>query len=172
MKRLIQKTLLYTLSALPLWAAASGDDHKDHKEGGTEHGEEHGERHEESEESQSPGVGPGKAILEANHEKGFKLSEAALKMVGVKTAAVQVGAGGATVPKASLVLFQGEVGVYRVKDGWYKLIEVQIASRNKETAVVRSSELKSGDQVANEGVGLLRVADLDASGGNEEGHGH
>ena len=172
MKRLIRKTLLCTLGVLPYLTASSGEDHKDHKESGAEHGEEHGEAHEEGEESQSPGVGPGKAILEANHEKGFKLSEAAFKTIGVKTAAVQAVAGGATVPRVSLVFFQGEVGVYRVKDGWYKLIEVQIASRNKETAVVRSSELKSGDQVANEGVALLRVADLDAKGGNEEGHGH
>ena len=168
MKRLIQKTLLYTLVALPAWAMASGDDHKDHKEGEAEHGEEE----KGGEESQSPGVGPGKAILEANHEKGFRLSEGAFKTIGVKTAAIQAGTGSATVPRAALVFFQGEVGVYRVTDGWYKLIEVQIASRNKETAVVRSNELKSGDQVAITGVGLLRVADLDASGGNEEGHGH
>lgn len=167
MKRTTQATLICALAVWPLLSLASGDDHEDHKSQAPEHGEAH-----KDEEAQSPGVGPGKAIPEANHEKGFRLSDTAVKTIGVKTSAIQVGAAGATVPKQALVFFQGEVGVYRVKDGWHKLIEVQIASRGKDTVSLRAGELKSGDQIAIEGVALLRVADLDASGGNEEGHGH
>ncbi len=133
---------------------------------GDEHGDEHGD-HEESSNS----VGPDKAVTAANKKEGIRLSEGAVKTLGLSYSPI---AGDKTfrVPLKAVVFFQNETGIYRFKDGWYKLIEVDVVSKSAAEATVKSSELKAGDQVVITGVPLLRAAELDATGGSEEGHGH
>lgn len=161
-RRTTLKLMLLGL-VLPFAAFASGD----HGKGEKEH---EGEEHKEEAEEASPGVGPNKAITEADHEKGFKLSPEATKTLAIKSApATHLTSGGGIVPKSALAFFQGEVGVYRLRDGWYKLVEVTLTPK---TSSIKTNEFKANDQIVVEGVPLLRIADLDASGGNEEGHGH
>ncbi|MDX6768805.1 MAG: hypothetical protein SF051_04685 [Elusimicrobiota bacterium] len=172
------------VALLLLWAPSqASDDHKDHKEsekhaderakegapvkdeheGGEEHGEEHGE------EEASPNVGPGKGVEAFGHE-GMKLSAKAAASLGLKTSPI-AGAGAVKVPASALVFFQDEVGVYRSRGGWIKLIEVELGERTKRDAVVRSKELKPGDQLVVAGAAAIRVIELDLTSG-DVGHGH
>jgi hypothetical protein len=80
-----------------------------------------------------------------------------------------------TVPARSLVYFQDEVGVYRLRNGWYKLVEIPAPEKKlsgAELVTIRTEELQPGDQVIQTGVPLLRVAELEAWGGSGDGHGH
>jgi hypothetical protein len=165
---------------------AKAQDSKKEDEHGHEHGKEekeeeghghaHGEGEEEGhgdheEEEGGARFGPGKAITAANKKDGIQLSEKAIKTLGLSYVAA-TGDGTFKLPFKTAVFFQDEVGVYRLKNGWHKLIEVQLISKNANEVVIKTSELKSGDQIAKDGVPLLRAAELEAWGGSGDGHGH
>lgn len=132
------------------------DEHgHEHKEGdGEEHGGEHGES---EEEASLGGVGIGNAVTAADEHDGVKLSPKAMETMGIKTSPYE----GCPVPDAALVFYQDKVGVYRLRDGWIKLIEIPHAG----------DDLNPGDQVVTQGAGLVRAAELDAFSG-EVGHSH
>lgn len=136
---------------------------KDEHEGEEGHGEEHGE------EEASPNVGPGKGVEAFGHE-GMKLSAKAAASLGLKTSPI-AGGGSVKVPASALVFFQDEVGVYRSRGGWIKLVEVELGERTRRDAVVRSKELKPGDQLVVAGAAAIRVIELDLTSG-DVGHGH
>ncbi len=143
-----------------------------------EHGHEYGKVEKEEkghgdhdEEEGGARFGPDKAITAANKKDGIQLSEKAAKTLGLSYVAAS-GDGTFKLPFKTAVFFQDEVGVYRLKNGWHKLIEVQLISKTMSEVVVKTSELKSGDQIANDGVPLLRAAELEAWGGSGDGHGH
>lgn len=116
-----------------------------------------------------------KAVLEISKEKGFRLSESALKTIHVATRAIDSGPVH-SVEKRAIVYSRDHVGVYRLREGWFKLIEVEILSHEAGTSSssavsnsilkVRSKELEAGDQIAFQGVPLLRVAEMDAFSGS------
>lgn len=162
------------------------DEEKDHDEHGHEEGhdeesshaheggenDEHGHGHGGHEEEEGGNrFGPGKAITAANKKDGIQLSEKALKTLGVTYGSV-TGSGTFKVPLKSVVFSQDEVGIYRFKGGWHKLLEVQLVSKTASEAVIKTSELNAGDQIAKDGVPLLRAAELEAWGGSGDGHGH
>lgn len=149
---------------------ASSAKHSDHEGGDEKHGHKEGEEDEEEEEG-AASVGPGKAITAASKQTGIQLSEKAVQTLGLKTTTIESQNIHRLSPKA-VVSFQDEMGVYRLRSGWYKLIEIEISSKSAQEIVVKSAELKPGDQIVTEGVGLLRVAELEAFGGSGEGHGH
>ncbi len=142
-----------------------GDDHAAHNEG-----EEEGHGHGHGEEGSSR-VGPDKSITAATREDGIQLALQAVKQLGLKTTAAS-GAETFSVPAKSVVQFQDENGVYRLRDGWYKLVEVALLSKTSSEFTIRTREIKSSDQIVTEGVPLLRVAELEAWGGSGDGHGH
>ena len=128
------------------------------------------EGHEEAEEASS-NVGPGNAVTAADPERGLQLSPEALQTL--KIGSVSVPANG-VIPKSAIVTFKDEVGVYRLRDGWFKLVEGSAKNRNSDVVFIphRSSDLRSGDSVVVHGAPLLRVAELDAFSTGEAGHGH
>ncbi len=139
-----------------------------------QHGEElhsNEETHEEAAEISSE-VGPENAVTEANREDGFKLSEAALKTLGIETTLARNQF--ILVPEEAIVSFQAETGVYRFRDGWFKLVEgkAERSGKSMRFSPERQEDLKPGDRVAITGVPLLRVTELDTFGGSEEGHAH
>ncbi len=146
--------------------AAGEDEHGDHDD----HAEEEGHGDHEEEEGGAR-FGPGKAITAANKKDGIQLSEKAVKTLGLSYVAA-TGDGTFKLPFKTAVFFQDEVGVYRLKNGWHKLIEVQLISKTASEVVVKTAELKAGDQIAKDGVPLLRAAELEAWGGSGDGHGH
>ncbi len=126
---------------------------------------------ETGEEEASSGIGPGKAVTETSKTLGLKLSEKAIQTLSLHTSAIQ-SQNTHRLPSKAIVYFQDEAGIYREKDGWYKLIEVEIVSRAGVETTIKSSDLKPGDHLVIDGVPLLRVAELNAFGGAGEGHGH
>lgn len=173
--KLISIALLFLAGPLK-----AGDDHKDHKPGeapkggakaeaGHTEGEEEGHKDGHGEEEANPNVGPGKGVEAFGHE-GMKVSAKAAASMKLKTAPLS-GAGSFRVPIQSLVTFQDDVGVYRVRGGWIKMAHVEVVERTKKDALLRSKDLKAGDQIVISGAAGLRVAELDLTSG-EVGHGH
>lgn len=115
-------------------------------------------------------VGPDKAVLQADHDQGFRLSEKALANIGVKSVPVKGEGGNWTVPRSALVQFQDRTGIYRLRDGWFRHLDVSASVKGAE-ALVKTAGLRTGDAVVTEGVGLLRATDLDLEGGEDDDHG-
>lgn len=106
-------------------------------------------------------VGPGKAVEAANEKDGFKLSEKALRGMGLTLA--KVSSAQQTVPMQSLIRFQDFSAIYRVRDGWFRLVEVE-PSISGGRASFSSKEFHLGDQLVLQGGSLLRVVELDIFG--------
>lgn len=111
------------------------------------------EHHEHEEEESTGGVGPHNAVTAADAHAGITLSLAAIECIGLATAVYD----GQLIPKAALIFYQDKVGLYRLRDGWFKLVS--------------ADDLRPGDQIVVQGTGLLRVAELDAFSG-DVGHSH
>lgn len=105
------------------------------------------------------------AVLEANLKDGFKLSDKAKKVIGLVTK--PLGAKPHLIPPSALVNYGDHVGVYRLRNGWLKLIELQNNEVGKGAMLTSSAELKDDDEIATEGVALLRVSEMDAFGGEQ-----
>ncbi|OYZ19216.1 MAG: hypothetical protein B7Y39_12495 [Bdellovibrio sp. 28-41-41] len=110
-------------------------------------------------------AGPNMAAQEANLKDGFKLSDKAKEVIGVKTKSL--GSKPFSIPNTALVYYGDKVGVYRLRNGWFKLIEIQKNNKVSGTSSISSSDLSESDQVAIEGVALLRVSEMDVFGGEE-----
>jgi len=143
--------------------AEAGHDHEKHDE----HAEDKSESGHGDEEESTGGVGPNNAVTAADEHDGIKLSEKAIQTIGLKTESWN----GKSVSGQTIVYHQDKTSVYRLKDGWYKLVPVTIISKTDNLVHITATELVSGDLIATSGVGLLRVADLDAFSG-EVGHSH
>lgn len=121
------------------------------------------------EEAGEAKVGPGKAVVAANERDGLRLSEQALRALGlvvqeVKTRDVHA------APAESLVHFRDELGVYRLRDGWFKLLRIKPFDRPGKEVRFRTSELKPGDRIVVRGAAFLRAAELDLAS-EEVAHG-
>ena len=108
----------------------------------------------------------GKAVYETSNEKGMKLTERALKNIEVKTTKA-TGSTQHSLSKESLVYFQDEIGVYRLRENWFKLVKIQVIKKGLSEVTIRSSELQNGDEIAIHGADLLRVSEMDAFGSGE-----
>ncbi len=98
---------------------------------------------------------PVKAILETSATGEFRLSDKAIRTIGLVMQPIQ--SASETIPESALVHSLDKMGVYRFRKGWFKFIPLE----------TRSAELASGDQIVVQGVALLRVAEMDAFGGEE-----
>lgn len=120
----------------------------------------------------SPGVcmgesAPAPAGSESSAGKGFQLSPQALKALEVKTQPVGSKPARLELPVGALVYFQDRVGVFRLRNGWFKFVEVRLLERPASPAKVSSIELKAGDQVVTRGAALLRVMQMNLEGSAE-----
>lgn len=149
---------------------AEPDDHdEDHGGEGESHDshEGHSEHKEEEENSQA---GPEKGILAASADEGIKLSPEAEKHFEVrkmKVTGLQV-----EIPRSAVVTAGIEVNVFRFRDGFYKRVDFAQIRRTEKTVVLKSPDLKIGDEIALTGLGFLRTAESAAFGGAPEGHSH
>ncbi len=155
------------------------DDHSEHdngkEEGHSEH--EHGkvEGHSEHEHGhEEEKFGKGKAIEEVKKEgKLFKLADGAIKTLKIDTIQLDRSEKGIyEVPTSAIVDYQNEVGVYRKVGNWFEIINVKIIERSKYSTRIQSKELSQSNEIVNQGVNLLRVAHLEASGQGGQGHVH
>lgn len=121
------------------------------------------------EEQASAAVGPGKAVLEVSKDNAFRLSDAAVKRMGVRFVKFPGGAV-VTLPTSALIDYQAETGIYRLRDGWLKRVDVSTIKRTETQADVKAAALAAGDRVVVAGTALVRVAELDIAGGGESAH--
>lgn len=106
-------------------------------------------------------IGLGKAVMSASEREGFKLSEMANRNLNISLE--EVNGENVIVPKSSLVSYLDFLAVYRLRNGWYRSIEVE-PSYKDGNASFSSKEFKAGDKVVVENGGLLRVVELDIFG--------
>ncbi len=102
----------------------------------------------------------GGAVTAFSKEDGFKLSDKAVKNLGV-TFNVLSGAGPWMIPKSALVRIKHSTGVYRKWDGWITMVLVKVLKQTKETVTIKSIDLQDQDKVAITGVPFLRMTEAD-----------
>lgn len=147
------------------------DKHGGHDQSEDSHGHGEADGHEEhGEHEESAQVGPGKGILEASESEGIKLSPEAEK--NFELARIKVSGGGIEIPKRAIVRAVAEVNVYRYRNGFYKRVDFAEVNRSADKIAIRSREIKPGDEIAIQGLGFLRLAEIAAFGGAPEGHSH
>ncbi len=154
--------------------AGDHDDHDKEDGGGHNHaekGEGHAHGSEGHAEEESGNVGPDKGILEANEEKGFKLSPQALKNFELKTQKIS-GTGPWKVPQSAKLFSGEEINIYRLRAGFFKRIDFNTLSKTSQHIYLRSKDLRSNDEIVVSGIGFLRIAELAAFGGAPTGHSH
>ncbi|MGE3341736.1 MAG: hypothetical protein AB7J46_07665 [Candidatus Altimarinota bacterium] len=101
-------------------------------------------------------------MLEAIEANGIKLSEKASQNLNLRLATV-LNDGVSKVPTSALVKFQDFLAVYRKRDGWFKMVEVEPRFQDQK-ALISSKDIKAGDELVVENASLLRVVDLDVWG--------
>jgi hypothetical protein len=102
----------------------------------------------------------GGAVTAFTKEDGFKLSDKAIKNLGV-TFNTLSGTGPWMVPKSALVRIKHSTGVYRKWDGWITTVLVKVLNQTKETVTIKSVDLQDQDKVAITGVPFLRMTEAD-----------
>lgn len=107
-------------------------------------------------------VGPDKAVLDASETEGLRIAPETLKLFDVRMSPID-GREKVAVPATSLVHFQDFSAVYRVRDGWFRMVEIEPEIKN-DTALFSSKEFRKGDQIVVQNAALLRVVELDIFG--------
>lgn len=126
--------------------------------------------HKTSSEINNASVGPKMAVLEASRDKGFKLSEAAWKRLDIQISSLT--SESFWIPSSALVYYQDQLGVFRFREGWFRLVPIKILSQSPEKVQIASGELQKEDAVATHGIGFLRVAEMEVFGEASAGHVH
>ena len=151
---------------LPAWAFEER-----HADSGKPHSEEVESHEEEGDASISSDVGPERAVTAADPKRGIQLAEKAIQALQLKTRLIS----GDTfdLPREAIVASREETGVYRLRDGWFRLIHGDISGTGITVRFQpeHAADLRAGDAVVIEGAGLLRVADVAAFEGGG-GHHH
>lgn len=148
------------------------DSHADHKDEHGSHGDSDDGHGHDSHGAEA--FGTGKAITEVfNEGEKFKLSADSEALLKIKTTPLSSRDSNSYVVKnAAIVRYQGKIGVFIKRDGWFQLIELKTAKKVKATWIIKGTQFKSSDAVVIGGIPLLRVAHLQASGQGGQGHVH
>ncbi len=107
-----------------------------------------------------------KAVLETSKEYGFRLSEIAVKTIGVNSIQVPEGSS-VKIPESALVYSLDQIGVYRLRNQWFKFVNVKVLNQADESLISSKELVSHTDQIVINGSGLLRAAEMEAFGGEE-----
>ncbi|MEK2690301.1 hypothetical protein [Bdellovibrio sp. GT3] len=121
--------------------------------------------------AESNRVGPGKAIEQFDAEQGFKMSEKAMKSLGVSFQSL-AGKGPWQISKSALIQIKQSKAVYRRYDGWISMVLVNVVSESKDALVIKAIDLEPGDEIAVQGVSFLRMTDSDLNAGTVDSCAH
>lgn len=113
----------------------------------------------------------GGAVTAFSKEDGFKLSDKAVKNLGVTFNGLS-GSGPWMIPKSALVRVKHSTGVYRKWDGWITMVLVKVLNQTKETVTIKSVDLQDQDRVAITGVPFLRMTEADLNSDTVDSCGH
>ena len=103
-----------------------------------------------------------KAIEAAEMQKGFRLRERAAQALGIQFGPVS--GDSIIVGPMSVVRFQDFTAVYRRRDGWIKMVEIEGVRESDGRLRFSSKDFASGDEIALQGASELRVIDMDLWG--------
>lgn len=125
-----------------------------------------GDKHREDSKS----IGTKKAITVIDIKEGFKLSPEAIKTfsLGFKNVVTNL----IQIKKSTLVVSRDLKGIYRLRDGFFKLIPVRIISENASSYKIDPVDIIIGDQIVIKGIDLLRIADIYSTDKSDYGHSH
>lgn len=140
----------------------------DHEEEGDH--ENHGEDEGHHDHGGGKAIGKNKAIVEVDENKGFKLSPEAIGTLKLKLMSIE--AAEFKITKESLVVSKNQIGLYRFRDGFFKLVKVKIVKELNHKYLVKIDSFKFADQFVTKGIGLLRVSDVYSTDLSEYGHSH
>lgn len=159
MKRLKTVVLGITLSWLAQFAGALEERHTGQHTIHSENVETTSRR--ELPAEMSGKAGPGQAVEAADPVLGFKLSDLAARTIGLSFVPVRQ-SGSVLLPREAIVHSKDEIGVYRFRDGWLKLIPGRITNDGdrRQFTSLKSGDLRSEDQVAVSAVPIVRVTDI------------
>lgn len=196
MKKIILLVFAITLLGYFSVYSEEGHDHKGHEEKEESHSEVEEHTHENDElddhksevhsdheddkkdshaghadhEESGKAVGKGKAIVAIDENKGFKLSEEAIKSLGIEFK--KVDSSTFIITKETLVTFKMNKAVYRFRDGFFRLQDAQILNEFDHGYKVEVKGIEGGDHIVTSGTGLLRVADVYSTDKSSYGHSH
>ncbi len=151
-------------------------DHEGHEEEG--HSDHKGEGHDEHEggghdDHGASAFGKDKAITRVEHDgERFELNEKAEKLLKIITTEIKAQGKKFVIPKSALVTFRDEYGVYVKRGKAYQLLETKKIVKSEKQVSIELDDAGPSEFVVTQGVGLLRVAHLQASGQGGEGHVH
>jgi len=126
--------------------------------------EEEGHEHEEA----SVNVGPDKGILEKSEAEGIKLSEEAVKTMGIKT--IDVHSQQIEIPTTALVKIKDNKYIFRLRNGWFKRVEFKVIQKGSDKLTLNSNDLSTGDKIVTEGLGFLRTSEIYSEEGATHSH--
>ena len=126
----------------------------------------------EADKEGSGKIGPNLAVVAADPAHGIKLSDLTARTIGLTLMPIRQ-SGTILLPREAIVHSKDQIGVYRWRDGWLKLILGQITSDGelRRFTPVKTGDLQSGDQVATGAVPIIRATDIYVFNA-EEGEGH
>jgi len=152
------------------------EEHKEHDDHKKEEHSDHGDKKEDGHvghddhEGSGKAVGKGKAILAIDENKGFMLSEEAIKSLGIEFK--KVDSSTFMITKETLVTYKMNKAVYRFRDGFFRLQDAQILNEFDHGYKVEVKGIKGGDHIVTSGTGLLRVTDVYSTDKSSYGHSH
>lgn len=114
-------------------------------------------------------AGEKKAVLDYSETKGFSFREGVEDRLGVKVQTVKSRT--VTLPLSAIVYSKDEAQIYRRREGYWKALDVH-PKRSQNQAVIDAPEIRMGDEIAVQKAELLKVVDLQLSGGQESSHIH
>lgn len=107
-------------------------------------------------------IGSGQAIEALSKDGGIRLSKKAIETLDIKTTKIGPDF---KVPSKSLIHERGEVGIYVLRDNFFKYVEIEVLSEQTNETKIESFKIRLGDQIVSQGASLLRLAEIDALNG-------
>ncbi len=135
--------------------------HGEHEEDAHGHGHGHGA---------SEKTGVGKAIIEVDENKGFKLSPEAISAIKIELKPIERKE--FDILKDVLVTTKNEKGIYVQRKGHFKFFHLSQITATRTGFLIHFEAFVPGDLLVVKGLGPLRVADIYSTDNSEYGHAH
>lgn len=103
-----------------------------------------------------------RAIEASDQAQGFRLRERAARALGVEFAPID--SNNLIAEPSGIVRFQDFIAVYRKRDGWIRMVEIEGTKSNGGALKFFSKDFRTGDEIAIRGAPALRVIDMDLWG--------
>ncbi len=151
-------------------ADSHGHDEHTEEKGADSHGHDEHTEEKKEEGQENSKIGDSKGIMKADEVNGFILSPEALKNFNISFILIKNQT--ITIPESAILKSLEETNIYRRRNQYIKRIDFQVVSKNDKLITIKSNDLTINDEIAIEGIGFIRISELAAYGGAEEGHSH